>query len=119
MQKITADPQALFRYRGLPPVGVTVSMALQHLVAMIVGCVTPAIIIANAAGLTHSARLYMFGYHVAAFDNDFALGGAYFQHLALFVLVLTGQDDDCIAFFDVNLIHFTAHLQLQNLWGEA
>ena len=31
----------------------------------------------------------MFGYHVAAFDNDFALGGAYFQHLALFVLVLT------------------------------
>ena len=42
MRKFTADPQALFRYRGLPPVGLTVSMALQHLVAMIVGCVTPA-----------------------------------------------------------------------------
>ena len=41
MRKFTADPQALFRYRGLPPVGLTVSMALQHLVSMIVGCVTP------------------------------------------------------------------------------
>ena len=40
----------------------------------------------------------MFGDHVAAFDDDFALVGAYFQHLALFVLVLTGQDDDCVAF---------------------
>ena len=53
MRKFTADPQALFRYRGLPPVGLTVSMALQHLVSMIVGCVTPAIIIAHAAALTH------------------------------------------------------------------
>ena len=59
MQKITADPQALFRDRGLPPVGVTVSMALQHLVAMIVGCVTPAIIIANAAGLTHTQQVLL------------------------------------------------------------
>ena len=59
MRKFTADPQALFRYRGLPPVGLTVSMALQHLVAMIVGCVTPAIIIAHAAALTHREQVLL------------------------------------------------------------
>ena len=36
-----------------------VSMALQHLVAMIVGCVTPAIIIANVAGLAHDQRVLL------------------------------------------------------------
>ena len=34
-------------------------MALQHLVAMIVGCVTPAIIIANALGLPQSERVLL------------------------------------------------------------
>ena len=34
-------------------------MALQHLVAMIVGCVTPAIIIANVAGLAHDQRVLL------------------------------------------------------------
>lgn len=47
MQKIKPSREALFRFRGIPPLGLTVSMALQHLVSMIVGCVTPAIIIAN------------------------------------------------------------------------
>ena len=47
MRKLECRREALFQYRGLPPVGMAVSMALQHLVAMIVGCVTPAIIIAN------------------------------------------------------------------------
>ena len=59
MRKFTADPQALFQYRGLPPVGLTVSMALQHLVSMIVGCVTPAIIIAHAAALTHNEQVLL------------------------------------------------------------
>ena len=35
------------------------SLALQHLVAMIVGCVTPAIIIANALGLPQSERVLL------------------------------------------------------------
>ena len=39
--------ETLFRLDGRPPIGAAVSMALQHLVAMIVGCVTPAIIVAN------------------------------------------------------------------------
>ncbi len=42
---------ALFTWTGRPPVGQTVSLALQHLVSMIVGCVTPAIILGNMLGL--------------------------------------------------------------------
>ena len=62
MRKLECRREALFQYRGLPPVGMAVSMALQHLVAMIVGCVTPAIIIANVAGLAHDQRvLLIFG----------------------------------------------------------
>ena len=59
MRNIRTDPQALFRFRGVPPLGLTVSMALQHLVAMIVGCVTPAIIIANTAGLEQEQRVLL------------------------------------------------------------
>lgn len=59
MRNIRTDPQALFRFRGVPPLGLTVSMALQHLVAMIVGCVTPAIIIANTAGLGQEQRVLL------------------------------------------------------------
>ena len=47
MRKVNASQEALFRLNGIPPAGMAVSMALQHLVSMIVGCVTPAIIIAN------------------------------------------------------------------------
>ena len=47
MRKVNASREALFRINGIPPAGMAVSMTLQHLVSMIVGCVTPAIIIAN------------------------------------------------------------------------
>ena len=40
--------ELLFQPRGIPPLGTSLSLALQHLVAMIVGCVTPPIIIAGA-----------------------------------------------------------------------
>ena len=42
----------LFQWHGTPPIAPTISLALQHLIAMIVGCVTPAIIIANTVGLS-------------------------------------------------------------------
>lgn len=42
----------LFQFTGRPPLGTSVSLALQHLVAMIVGGVTPPIIIAGAVGLS-------------------------------------------------------------------
>ena len=51
--------EALFQLNGFPPLGMSISLALQHLVAMIVGCVTPAIIIANALGLPQSERVLL------------------------------------------------------------
>ena len=49
MEKRNRD--TLFQFTGRPPMGAALSLALQHLVAMIVGCVTPAIIVANAVGM--------------------------------------------------------------------
>ncbi len=42
----------LFRLDGKPSVAQALPLALQHVVAMIVGCVTPAIIVSGAAGLS-------------------------------------------------------------------
>ncbi len=42
----------LFRLDGKPSIGQALPLALQHVVAMIVGCVTPAIIVSGAAGLS-------------------------------------------------------------------
>ncbi len=44
----------LFDLDGIPPLGQTVPLALQHVVAMIIGCVTPAIIIGNVPQLALS-----------------------------------------------------------------
>ena len=54
-----SDQQALFQLRGVPPLGSAVSLSLQHLVAMIVGCVTPPIIIAGAIGLSQTDRVLL------------------------------------------------------------
>lgn len=48
--KQTSDE--LFILEGKPSIGQTLPLALQHIVAMIVGCVTPAIIVAGVAGLS-------------------------------------------------------------------
>ena len=44
--------EELFKVDGKTSVGETLPLALQHVVAMIVGCVTPAIIVASVAGLS-------------------------------------------------------------------
>ena len=49
----------LFQFHGVPPIGTSVSLALQHLVAMIVGCVTPPIMIASAIGLSLSDQVLL------------------------------------------------------------
>lgn len=54
-----SDQQALFQIRGTPPLGAAVSLSLQHLVAMIVGCVTPPIIIAGAIGLSQADQVLL------------------------------------------------------------
>lgn len=59
MAKHQRDHQTLFCLDGIPPLGPSVSLALQHLVAMIVGCVTPAIILANTVGLPQAQRVLL------------------------------------------------------------
>ena len=55
--KKTSDE--LFILDGKPSLGHTVPLALQHIVAMIVGCVTPAIIVAGVAGLSEQDSIIL------------------------------------------------------------
>lgn len=50
---------ALFELNGKPPVLQALPLALQHVVAMIVGCVTPAIIVSGAGGLSQSDSIIL------------------------------------------------------------
>ena len=59
VKKVSSSKDALFSWRGKAPVGTSIYLALQHLVAMIVGCVTPAIIIANLIGLPQEERVML------------------------------------------------------------
>lgn len=59
MKSSANDRDVLFQFHGTPPLGSTISLALQHLVAMIVGCVTPPIIIAGAVGLSQPDRVLL------------------------------------------------------------
>ena len=59
MKNPASRQELLFQFRGTPPVGTSISLALQHLVAMIVGCVTPPIIIAGAIGLSQADRVLL------------------------------------------------------------
>ena len=45
------NPASLFELNGRPRLRESIPLALQHLVAMIVGCITPSIIIAGVAHL--------------------------------------------------------------------
>ena len=59
METQTSRGDLLFQFHGVPPLGSSVSLALQHLVAMIVGCVTPAIIISEAVALGQADRVLL------------------------------------------------------------
>lgn len=53
-EKATKKRASLFELDGVPSFGQAFPLSLQHVVAMIVGCVTPAIIIAGVSGLSDS-----------------------------------------------------------------
>lgn len=63
MKEVAKQDGALFEYKGHPSMGAVLPLALQHVVAMIVGCVTPAIIVASAAnnggGLSASDKVIL------------------------------------------------------------
>ena len=50
---------SVFELNGMPKFSQAFPLALQHVVAMIVGCVTPAIVIAGVAGLEGTIRLFL------------------------------------------------------------
>lgn len=50
---------SVFELSGVPAFGQALPLALQHVVAMIVGCVTPSIIIAGVAGISDSDRVIL------------------------------------------------------------
>ena len=50
---------SIFETDGIPRIQEALPLALQHVVAMIVGCVTPAIIVAGAAGLENKDQVIL------------------------------------------------------------
>ena len=55
----TKKHASLFELDGVPKMSQAIPLALQHVVAMIVGCVTPAIIISGAAGIDTADRVLL------------------------------------------------------------
>ena len=51
-EKAIKTKASLFELDGIPSLSQALPLSLQHVVAMIVGCVTPAIIIAGVSGLS-------------------------------------------------------------------
>ena len=53
------NQSALFDYYGKPSFSQAFPLAMQHVVAAIVGCVTPAIIVSGAAGLNPTDKVFL------------------------------------------------------------
>lgn len=59
MKQSNKEYASIFQLDGVPKFSQALPLALQHVVAMIVGCVTPAIIVANVAGLENTDRVIL------------------------------------------------------------
>lgn len=59
MKQSRKEYASIFQLDGIPKFSQALPLALQHVVAMIVGCVTPAIIISNVAGLANEDRVIL------------------------------------------------------------
>ncbi len=59
MEKSTKKKGSIFGLDGVSGICESLPLALQHVVAMIVGCVTPAIIEAGAGGLDNGERVIL------------------------------------------------------------
>lgn len=55
----STENSVLFQLDGIPRFREALPLALQHVVAMIVGCVTPAIIVSNAGGLNEADKVLL------------------------------------------------------------
>ena len=59
MKESNKQYASIFEMDGIPKFSQAIPLAIQHLVAMIVGCVTPAIIVANVAQLSPGDRVIL------------------------------------------------------------
>lgn len=59
MEQTKRKRASIFELDGIPQFTQALPLALQHVVAMIVGCVTPAIIVAGVAGLDNTNRIML------------------------------------------------------------
>lgn len=59
MKKTKETNASIFELNGIPQLSKALPLALQHVVAMIVGCVTPAIIVAGVAELEGTNRVML------------------------------------------------------------
>lgn len=51
-----ADRETIFSYKGIPPAGQLIPLGLQHVVAAVVGVITPAIIVSSTCGIEGAER---------------------------------------------------------------
>lgn len=58
-KKPTPSESVLYERTGMPPIGKAIPLALQHVVAMVVGCITMPMIVASAAGVSSSDQIIM------------------------------------------------------------
>ena len=57
--KQTHKSDLVFQWRGIPPAGQLIPLGVQHVVAAVVGIITPAILIANTCGLSEAEKTLM------------------------------------------------------------
>lgn len=55
----TSSEQVLYQRDGIPSIGKAIPLALQHVVAMVVGCITMPMIVASTAGVSSSDQIIM------------------------------------------------------------
>ena len=53
---VSSKSELVFQWRGIPPAGQLLPLGLQHVVAAVVGIITPAILISNTCGLSESEK---------------------------------------------------------------
>ena len=55
----TTSKDAVFQWRGIPQPGQLLPLGLQHVVAAVVGVITPAILVADTCGLSSADKTLM------------------------------------------------------------
>ena len=53
------DPETVFQWNGIPRPGQLIPLGLQHVVAAVVGIITPAILVSNTCGLSEAEKTLM------------------------------------------------------------